>query len=139
MNAFGDKSLETITGWIHGLSSRQQAISNNIANIDTPGYTRQEVNFETALQRQIGSGERRAPDGRPAPDLGRRKAPECAGCRPHAAADVVPARLQQREHRPGDGLALGHADALPGGQHSADDEVRHPQESHPGLGDESWD
>jgi flagellar basal-body rod protein FlgB len=56
MNAFGDKSLETITGWIHGLSSRQQAISNNIANIDTPGYTRQEVNFETELQRQIGTG-----------------------------------------------------------------------------------
>ena len=56
MNVFGDKSIGTITSWLHGLSSRQQAISNNIANIDTPGYTRQEVPFETELQRQIGAG-----------------------------------------------------------------------------------
>jgi flagellar basal-body rod protein FlgB len=55
MNVFGDKSLDTITGWLHGLSARQQAIGNNIANIDTPGYQRQEVPFETELQRQIGT------------------------------------------------------------------------------------
>ena len=55
MNVFGDKSLDTITSWIHGLSARQQAIGNNIANIDTPGYQRQEVPFETELQRQIGT------------------------------------------------------------------------------------
>ena len=56
MNPIGDRGIETLTGWLRGLSRRQGAISNNIANIDTPGYQRQEVPFETALQRQIGHG-----------------------------------------------------------------------------------
>src|SRR5690606_31121144 len=33
---------------------RQQAISDNIANIDTPGYQAQHVDFETALRRELG-------------------------------------------------------------------------------------
>jgi flagellar basal-body rod protein FlgB len=56
MNPIGDRGIETLTGWLRGLSRRQGAISNNIANIDTPGYVRQEVNFETELQRQFGRG-----------------------------------------------------------------------------------
>lgn len=56
MNPIGDRGLQTLTGWLDGLSRRQQATSNNIANIDTPGYTRQSVNFETELQRQFNSG-----------------------------------------------------------------------------------
>jgi flagellar basal-body rod protein FlgB len=54
MNPLGDRGLSTVTGWLDGLSRRQTATSNNIANIDTPGYVRQQVNFETELQRQIG-------------------------------------------------------------------------------------
>ena len=34
---------------------RQQAISNNIANYDTPGYKRQDVDFEGALKQAIQS------------------------------------------------------------------------------------
>lgn len=34
---------------------RNDAISNNIANVDTPGYKRQDVNFEIQLQRAIRS------------------------------------------------------------------------------------
>jgi len=56
MNPIGDRELGTIASWLSGLSRRQDAISNNIANIDTPGYQHQEVPFETALQRQIGTG-----------------------------------------------------------------------------------
>lgn len=56
MNPIGDRGLATVTGWLDGLSRRSQATSNNIANIDTPGYVRQEVNFETELQRQFGQG-----------------------------------------------------------------------------------
>ncbi len=56
MNPIGDRGLSTVTGWLNGLSRRSQATSNNIANIDTPGYVRQEVNFETELQRQFGQG-----------------------------------------------------------------------------------
>ena len=56
MNPIGDRGLQTLTGWLNGLSRRQQATSNNIANIDTPGYIRQSVNFETELQRAFGQG-----------------------------------------------------------------------------------
>ncbi len=34
---------------------RNDAISNNIANVDTPGYKRQDVNFEVQLQKAIKS------------------------------------------------------------------------------------
>lgn len=34
---------------------RNDAISNNIANVDTPGYKRQDVNFEVQLERAIKS------------------------------------------------------------------------------------
>lgn len=56
MNPLGDSTISTATAWLKGLSRRQEALSNNIANIDTPGYTRQEVPFESELQRQIGRG-----------------------------------------------------------------------------------
>lgn len=34
---------------------RNDAIANNIANVDTPGYKRQDVSFEKELARAIGS------------------------------------------------------------------------------------
>lgn len=54
MEPIGDRGVGQLTAWLDGLGRRQKAISNNIANIDTPGYARQEVNFETELQRQFG-------------------------------------------------------------------------------------
>ncbi len=36
---------------------RETALTNNIANADTPGYQRREVNFESALQSAVGAGE----------------------------------------------------------------------------------
>jgi flagellar basal-body rod protein FlgB len=50
---------------LSGASLRQQAIAQNIANVNTPGYRRQEVDFESALQaawnKGSGSVERVAP------------------------------------------------------------------------------
>lgn len=34
---------------------RNEAISNNIANVDTPGYKRQDVAFESVLQQVLGN------------------------------------------------------------------------------------
>ena len=34
--------------------TRQELISQNIANVDTPGYKRQDINFESELQRALG-------------------------------------------------------------------------------------
>lgn len=36
---------------------RESAISNNIANTDTPGYKRQDVYFESALKQELGSSK----------------------------------------------------------------------------------
>lgn len=34
---------------------RNEAIGNNLANVDTPNYKRQDVDFESVLQRELGS------------------------------------------------------------------------------------
>lgn len=59
MNIFGDRGLDTIGRWLDGLARRRDAVAANIANIDTPGYRRQEVAFETELRRAL-MGDRRA-------------------------------------------------------------------------------
>lgn len=33
---------------------RENVIANNIANVDTPGYKRQDVDFSSALKRELG-------------------------------------------------------------------------------------
>ena len=33
---------------------RDQCISNHIANVDTPGYKRQDVDFESVLEKELG-------------------------------------------------------------------------------------
>ena len=40
---------------LRGVEQRQSAISNNIANVNTPGFKRSDVSFEQALSRAIGS------------------------------------------------------------------------------------
>ena len=58
MRIFGDRAFEVITDWLDGLAPARQAISDNIPNIDTPGYQRKEVDFETVLRRELGSARR---------------------------------------------------------------------------------
>ena len=41
---------------MRGAWQRQTALTNNVANADTPGYTRQEVNFEATLQNAVSEG-----------------------------------------------------------------------------------
>jgi flagellar basal-body rod protein FlgB len=42
---------------LDGLGLRLHAIANNIANISTPGYVRQEVNFEASLLEALAQQE----------------------------------------------------------------------------------
>ena len=56
MSQISDTTIGTAATWLQRLSQRQQATSNNIANIDTPGYKRQTVNFETELKRAVSRG-----------------------------------------------------------------------------------
>ena len=41
---------------------RNEAISNNIANVDTPGYKRQDVAFESVLQQALGNNRYQSMD-----------------------------------------------------------------------------
>lgn len=34
---------------------REQTIANNLANVDTPGYKRREVDFQSVLRRELGN------------------------------------------------------------------------------------
>ena len=43
---------------------RNEAISNNIANVDTPGYKRQDVAFESVLQQALGNNRYQSMDDR---------------------------------------------------------------------------
>lgn len=43
---------------------RNEVISNNIANKDTPGYKRQDVNFETQLAKALRSSRYRSMDAK---------------------------------------------------------------------------
>lgn len=42
---------------LDGLASRQRAIANNIANVNTPGYHARRVDFEAALARSVANGD----------------------------------------------------------------------------------
>ncbi len=50
---FDSSSMRAAKVALDGLSLRQQAISRNLANVDTPGYKAQTVDFETTLKRML--------------------------------------------------------------------------------------
>jgi flagellar basal-body rod protein FlgB len=57
---FSDNAFTSASMALDGLSARQQAISRNIANVDTPGYNAQTVDFETTIQHVLagqGAGQ----------------------------------------------------------------------------------
>jgi flagellar basal-body rod protein FlgB len=43
---------------VDGLSTQQQVIADNLANTETPGFTAQQVNFQSSLEQALNS-----PDG----------------------------------------------------------------------------
>jgi flagellar basal-body rod protein FlgB len=54
-----DSRITALQQALSGLARRQQAIAGNVANVDTPGYRRQDVSFEATLH-QGGDGTRLA-------------------------------------------------------------------------------
>lgn len=51
-----DLALDALRFSLHGLAARQRVIANNIANLETPGYTAKRVDFESSLRDAIRSG-----------------------------------------------------------------------------------
>ena len=52
---FTDDAISAAKFALKGLAARQQTISSNIANVDTPGYSAKAVDFETMLQRNLNN------------------------------------------------------------------------------------
>ncbi len=44
--------------------TRNEIIANNIANVDTPGYKRQDLNFEDELERALGNSRYKTMDAK---------------------------------------------------------------------------
>jgi flagellar basal-body rod protein FlgB len=38
---------------LQGMTERQQVIANNLSNVDTPGYTAQQVHFQASLENAL--------------------------------------------------------------------------------------
>jgi flagellar basal-body rod protein FlgB len=55
MSGLIDPTMTILSQALDGLTSQQSVISSNLANIDTPNYTPQTVDFETALQTEYAS------------------------------------------------------------------------------------
>jgi flagellar basal-body rod protein FlgB len=53
---FNDLTSVSLDTALAGLSTRQRVIANNIANLETPGFSAQHVNFEDSLADAINEG-----------------------------------------------------------------------------------
>jgi flagellar basal-body rod protein FlgB len=74
MSGLTDSTMSILGQALDGLTSRQSVISSNLANIDTPNYQPQAVDFETALQNELASmdtspGNVLAPSSGPSADV----------------------------------------------------------------------
>ncbi|MCD6290465.1 MAG: flagellar basal body rod protein FlgB [Anaerolineae bacterium] len=54
----GDTTIELMQRALTGLSLREQVISNNLANLNTPGFKASEVVFESELRRALEAQQR---------------------------------------------------------------------------------
>ena len=52
-----DSTQQLLEAAMRGAWMRQTALTNNVANADTPGYRPEEVDFESALRSAVNSGE----------------------------------------------------------------------------------
>ena len=60
-----DSTQQLLMGALHGAAARQSALAQNLANANTAGYQRVDVDFHSALQQAAGADARRHPGRRP--------------------------------------------------------------------------
>ena len=53
----GDLTIDALRGGLNGLNLRRQATEDAVANMETPGYVAQRVDFEEQLANAIEAGE----------------------------------------------------------------------------------
>ena len=59
----GPPTMAMLESYLKLTSSREQAISANMANIDTPGYRTRDINFESELNNAMSTASFRTADG----------------------------------------------------------------------------
>ena len=52
-----DTTQLSLQAAMRGSMLRQTALTNNLSNVDTPGYQREDVNFQGALQSAMAGGQ----------------------------------------------------------------------------------
>jgi flagellar basal-body rod protein FlgB len=52
-----DTTMQSLATALDGLSARQKVIANNVANVETPGFTASRVDFESSLAQAIAGGD----------------------------------------------------------------------------------
>jgi flagellar basal-body rod protein FlgB len=52
-----DPTQLSLAAALRGASARQSALAGNLANVDTPGYERKDVDFHDALRAAVGAGD----------------------------------------------------------------------------------
>jgi flagellar basal-body rod protein FlgB len=52
-----DPTIAALQSALSGLSARQRAISDNVANVETPGFLAKQVDFEGSLAQAIAGGD----------------------------------------------------------------------------------
>jgi flagellar basal-body rod protein FlgB len=55
------KNDQLLQAALKGLSTRQQTIADNVANVDTPQFKASRVSFETELKQALGTGDQPLP------------------------------------------------------------------------------
>ena len=53
---FQSVTMNALSSALDGLAARQQAIAQNIANVNTPNYKAKVVSFESALAQSVAAG-----------------------------------------------------------------------------------
>jgi flagellar basal-body rod protein FlgB len=48
-------SIQTLQGYLKLVTDRQQLITSNMANVDTPGYHTQDIDFQGAMRQVMNS------------------------------------------------------------------------------------
>ena len=54
---FDSVTFNALSSALDGLAARQKAVANNIANVNTPGYQAQRVEFEAALAKSVSESD----------------------------------------------------------------------------------
>jgi flagellar basal-body rod protein FlgB len=53
---FSDVSINALHAALDGLAARQRAVSDDVANVNTPNFTGRRVTFEADLKQALGDG-----------------------------------------------------------------------------------